>query len=125
MPDHLNRHVVIQGKGAVPNAPKIYISDGTAHAYTGSCIFFLRLNPAKPISAANIAQELLFGSLLSEKEAMLGAIENLLSQTFIPAIEQQNFGSAVPGQVEDRNGNGNGTGDTIKQEFLGKSKKKM
>ena len=84
-------------------------------------MFFLRSNPAKAISSANVAQEVLFGSLSSSKDEMLGAIENLLRHTFIPALANQSFSKEAPDLSDNNNNNNkaNANGDSIKQEFLG------
>lgn len=108
------RNPVVVGKTGSSKA-KILISDGTDYPYTGCCVFFLRLNVMKAISNVNVATEVLFGSLTSDKDGMLGAIESLLSLAFIPAISNQSFSKAT---TEVTEGNNNGGKDTIKQEFL-------
>ena len=46
---------------------------------------------------------------------MLGAIENLLKHTFIPALANQSFSK----EASETSDNGNANGDSVKQEFLG------
>ena len=68
--------------------PRIVISSGDQHPYTGLCAFFTKSGP-KSISTANIALEVNSGTLESPPEGMLGAIERLLSSLFIPALHRQ------------------------------------
>jgi len=35
---------------------RLWVTDGTKEAYTGTCLFFIRLNTNKPITMANIHQ---------------------------------------------------------------------
>ena len=109
-----SRSTVPQGKSS---KAKVFLSDGTDYPYTGSCVFFLRSNPTEAISSANVAKEVLFGSLSSKRDEMLGAIEKLLTHTFIPALANQSFSNEAPDLPDYKKGNANG--DSVKQEFLG------
>ena len=72
---------------------KLYVTDGTKEAFPGLGMFFLRITN-KPITTANVAQEVFFGVLESNGGGLLGAIESLLVQVFIPALQQQtNWGT--------------------------------
>ena len=89
---------------------KLYITDGTKEAFPGLGMFFLRTSN-KPITTANIAQEVFFGALESNGGGLLEAIESLLAQVFIPALQQQtNWGILS----SDANGH------VLKEAFLGK-----
>ena len=68
--------------------PRILMTSGQEHAYTGLCAFFTKSGP-RALSNANIAGEVNFGTLESPADGMLGAIEELLSSLFIPALHRQ------------------------------------
>jgi len=71
-------------------------------------MFFLRIT-TKPVTTANIAQELYFGTL--EGGDLLEALQKLLSDVFIPALQQQtNWG------VLSNDANGH----ILKENFLSK-----
>lgn len=73
-------------------------------------MFFLRIT-TKPITTANIAQELFFGILEAEGGGLLEALERLIADVFIPALkEQSNWG------VLSNDANGH----MLKESFLGK-----
>lgn len=38
------------------NGRRLWITDGTTDEYTGTCLFFLRMNTTKPITMMNIHQ---------------------------------------------------------------------
>ena len=88
----------------------LYVTDGTKEKFPGLAMFFLRIT-AKPITTANIAQELYFGILESEKGGLLEALEKLLSQVFIPALQQQTNWGALTNDA---------SGHILKENFLGK-----
>ena len=89
---------------------KLYITDGTKEAFPGLGMFFL-CTSNKPITTANIAQEVFFGVLESNGGGLLEAIESLLARVFLPALQQQtNWGILS----SDANGH------VLKEAFLGK-----
>ena len=73
-------------------------------------MFFLRTT-TKPITPANIAQETYFGILESNGGGLLQAIESLLTNVFIPALQQQtNWGTL----------SADSSGHMLKEAFLAK-----
>lgn len=89
---------------------KLYITDGTKEKFPGLGMFFLRIT-TKPITTANIAQELYFGILEANEGGLLEALERLIADVFIPALKQQtNWG------VLSNDANGH----ILKENFLGK-----
>ena len=89
---------------------KLWITDGTTDQYTGSCLFFVRLNPNKAITMMNIHQELYFGSLESNGDGLLGAVEKLLGSVFVPALTSCEKWGNLTGPE----------GQVVKNAFLGK-----
>ena len=75
-------------KSAAYNAHgrRLWITDGSTDQFTGSCLFFIRPNPSKAITMVNIHQEVYFGSLESNGDGLLGAVEKLLGSVFVPAL---------------------------------------
>ena len=65
---------------------RLWITDGMMDQFPGTCLFFVRTNPSKPITTMNIHQEIFFGCLESNGEGLLGAVEHLLGDIFIPAL---------------------------------------
>eukprot|EP00118_Oscarella_pearsei_P013119 m.101516 g.101516 ORF g.101516 m.101516 type:complete len:4701 (+) comp37133_c1_seq2:73-14175(+) len=89
---------------------RVYVTDGAGEAFTGLSVFFLRTTP-KAITPANICQEVNFGVLESRNgDGILGAIENLLSSIFIPALSQQTSW----GELSNKQGEG------VRSDFMGK-----
>ena len=89
---------------------KLYVTDGTQEPFPGLGLFFLRLS-TKPITNANIAQDVYFGTLESNGGGLLEAIETLLKNIFIPALEQQtNWGTL----------SSDASGHALKEAFLAK-----
>ena len=68
------------------NGRRLWITEAKNDQYTGCCLFFLRLNLHKAITMLNIHQEIYFGSLQSNGDGLLGAVEKLLGNVFIPAL---------------------------------------
>lgn len=102
-------HSNIAGKPGKPTK-RLYITDGTKERFPGLGMFFLRIT-TKPITTANIAQELYFGVLEAEGGGLLEALERLIVDVFIPALKQQtNWG------VLSNDANGH----MLKENFLGK-----
>ena len=89
---------------------KLWITDGTTDQYTGSCLFFVRLNPNKAVTMMNIHQEVYFGSLESNGDGLLGAVEKLLGSVFIPALSSCEKWGNLTGPE----------GQVVKHAFLGK-----
>ena len=87
---------------------KLYITDGTKEKFPGLGLFFLRIT-TKPITVANIAQELYFGAL--EGDDLLEALERLIAGVFLPALKEQTNWGALS---NDANGH------VLKENFLGK-----
>ena len=86
------------------------MTDGTKEKFPGLGMFFLRI-ATKPITTANIAQELYFGILESEEGGLLAALERLIGDVFLPALRQQTNWGALS---NDANGH------VLKENFLGK-----
>jgi dynein heavy chain len=91
--------------------PKLWITDGS-DPFTGMCLFFVRSNLQKAITNLNIHQECNFGILEANGGGLLGAIEELLSSIFIPALSNQKKWGDLTGPE----------GDQLKQNFLTKLK---
>ena len=84
------------------NGRRLWITEAKADQYTGCCLFFIRLNVHKAITMMNIHQEVYFGSLESNGDGLLGAVEKLLGDVFVPALSSCNkWGNLVgpEGQV--------------------------
>ena len=96
-------------KQKASSQPKLWVTDGS-DPFTGMCLFFVRSNPQKAITNANIHQECNFGSLEANGGGLLGAIEELLSSIFIPALSNQKKWGDLTGPE----------GDQLKQNFLTK-----
>ena len=95
-----------------PDKPtkRLYLTDGAHEAFPGLGIYFLRVSN-KPITSANIAQELNFGALESSSGNLLEAVESLLKNVYLPALrEQSNWG-----KLSD-----DASGHSAKEVFLGK-----
>ena len=97
------------GKSDKPSK-RLYLTDGAHEAFPGLGIYFLRVSN-KPITPANIAQELNFGVLESSSGNLLEAVESLLKNVYLPALrEQSNWG-----KLSD-----DASGHSAKELFLGK-----
>lgn len=57
-------------------------------ALTGICYFFLRIND-RPITTANIANEVNFGLIDANDGKLLSGIENMLAKVLVPALKSQ------------------------------------
>jgi dynein heavy chain len=89
---------------------RLWVTDGTKDPYSGCCMFFIRPNSSKAITMLNIHQEVFFGMLESNEEGLLGAIERLLGQVFIPALQQNEKWGDLSGVEAQR----------VKQQFISK-----
>lgn len=94
--------------GVVPSPSKtrmkrVTATDGTGDALKGVCIFFLRPSPTKPVTVANVAEELVCGQLdTSDGRSILEVIQEYLSEVMMPALSQgQNWGSLQPLQIDN------------------------
>ena len=94
--------------GVVPSLSKsrmmrVTATDGTGDALKGICVFFIRPSNVKPISSANIAEELHCGSLdASDGRTVLQVLQEYLSEVMLPALQRgQNWGVLQPAQVDN------------------------
>ena len=94
--------------GIVPSPSKtrlkrVTATDGTRDALMGVCVFFLRPNATKPVTVANVSEELTCGQLdTSDGQSILEVLQEYLSQVMVPALNQgQNWGSLQPLQIEN------------------------
>lgn len=105
----MSNHSPHTGKPGKP-VKKLYVTDGTKEKFPGLGLFFLRIN-TKPITVANVAQELYFGALESEEGGLLEALERLFVDVFLPALKEQTNWGALS---DDANGH------VLKENFIGK-----
>ncbi|XP_069770267.1 dynein axonemal heavy chain 5 isoform X3 [Narcine bancroftii] len=90
-------HMNLLGEGINRNAgqskkPKIFITEGKDVALTGVCTIFLRANTSKTITVDNIHKEVNFSELDTTDVGLLKAVEDLLSEVFVPALKKMNGG---------------------------------
>ncbi|XP_076815353.1 dynein axonemal heavy chain 5-like isoform X1 [Clavelina lepadiformis] len=72
---------------------KLFLTNGDGEALIGICYFFVR-TITKPITTANIANEVNFGMIDSTEGGLLKGIETLLGKIMIPALRvQENWGA--------------------------------
>ncbi|XP_066479011.1 dynein axonemal heavy chain 5 [Tiliqua scincoides] len=90
--------------------PKVFVTEGNDVALTGICVFFIRTNPSKAITAENIHREVVFNMLDTAQGGLLNSIQHLLSDIFIPALQIMNYGWGES--------SGPQKGANIKQDFL-------
>ncbi|XP_039248303.2 dynein axonemal heavy chain 5-like isoform X1 [Styela clava] len=90
--------------------PKLFITEGTDVALTGRCVFFLRNRVDKPITTENIHREITLHMLDSGEKGILYAIEKMLVQIFIPALQQN---QTAWGELANATG-----GKETEQEFI-------
>nr|XP_033785734.1 dynein heavy chain 5, axonemal isoform X1 [Geotrypetes seraphini] len=67
--------------------PKVFVTEGKDVALTGVCVFFIRSNTTKPITAENVHKEVNFNVLDTSEGGLLKSVEHLLSEIFIPALK--------------------------------------
>ncbi|XP_043921456.1 dynein axonemal heavy chain 5-like [Protopterus annectens] len=84
---------------------KLFITTGAAEGLIGTCLFFLRTTE-KPITTANVSQEVNFGMIQCSGGNILQGLENLLTQVMLPALRsQEHWGSVKDGlkntQIQD------------------------
>jgi dynein heavy chain len=84
----------MQQIGLVPTSSKalgkrVIVTDGTEFPLTGMCIYFVRPSNAKPISTANISDEVVSGVIdTRDGTSFLQAVWEHLSLILIPALRQ-------------------------------------
>uniref|UniRef100_H2XPC8 AAA+ ATPase domain-containing protein n=1 Tax=Ciona intestinalis TaxID=7719 RepID=H2XPC8_CIOIN len=81
------------------SAKKLFLTNGDGDALTGFCYFFVR-TISKPITSANIANEVNFGMIDSSADGLLKGIETLLGRIMIPALRAQNNWGALTAEDE-------------------------
>nr|XP_018671052.1 dynein heavy chain 5, axonemal isoform X3 [Ciona intestinalis] len=96
-PDGAVAHIQLGRSENKPVSPrssrmKLFITDGTEAALTGQCVFFLRTNTNKPITAENIHREINMQMMDATEGGVLSAIEKMLSQIYIPALKANKSG---------------------------------
>ncbi|XP_008567303.1 PREDICTED: dynein heavy chain 5, axonemal, partial [Galeopterus variegatus] len=90
--------------------PKVFVTEGKDVALTGVCVFFIRTDPSKAITAENIHREVSFNMLDAADGGLLNSVRHLLSDIFIPALRATSHGwGELEGLQEASN---------IRQEFL-------
>ncbi|XP_055363688.1 dynein axonemal heavy chain 5 [Betta splendens] len=73
---------------------KLFLTTGTSEPLLGKCLFFLRTTD-KPITTANVQQEVNFGLLDASDGGILSSLETLMAQVMLPALKsQQTWGPA-------------------------------
>ncbi|XP_044298752.1 dynein axonemal heavy chain 5 [Varanus komodoensis] len=104
-PAGTNPPAAAKSKGA-----KLFVTEGNDVALTGMCVFFIRINPSKAITAENIHREVAFNMMDTAHGGLLGSVRHLLSDIFIPALKTMSCGWG------DLSGTQKGAG--IKQDLL-------
>ncbi|XP_038070084.1 dynein heavy chain 5, axonemal-like isoform X1 [Patiria miniata] len=74
-------------KSGKTGKPKLFVTDGVDAPLCGICVFFLRANPSKPITAENVHKDLIFTSLDTGRIGLLQAIERYLGDIFLPFLK--------------------------------------
>ncbi|KXJ25255.1 Dynein heavy chain 5, axonemal [Exaiptasia diaphana] len=73
-------------KTVIKSKYKVFLTDGKDEMLSGACIFFIRNNPSKQVTFANIFQEATFGVLDTRGVGILHSVERLLGDVFVPAL---------------------------------------
>ncbi|KAH0618009.1 hypothetical protein JD844_016916 [Phrynosoma platyrhinos] len=89
---------------------KLFVTEGNDVALTGICVFFIRTNSSKAITAENIHHEVVFNMMDTTHGGLLNSVQHLLSDIFIPALKTVNYGW---GELS-----GPQKGMNVKQDFL-------
>ncbi|XP_048363840.1 dynein axonemal heavy chain 5 [Sphaerodactylus townsendi] len=89
---------------------KVFITEGKDVALTGICVFFIRANPSKAITAENIHHEVAFNMLDASHSGLLNSVQRLLADIFIPALKTMDSGWGELGGPQK--------GAKVKQDFL-------
>nr|XP_039256499.1 dynein heavy chain 5, axonemal-like [Styela clava] len=75
-----------------PSKEKLFLTTGDAEPLIGVCYYFVR-TISKPITSANIANEVNFGIIDASDGNLLKALENVLAKVMVPALQaQENWG---------------------------------
>ncbi|XP_041488031.1 dynein heavy chain 5, axonemal [Microtus oregoni] len=90
--------------------PKVFVTEGKDVALTGVCVFFIRSDPSKAITAENIHREVSFNMLDTADGGLLNSVRRLLSDIFIPALRASSHGWGELEGLQDAS--------SIRQEFL-------
>ncbi|XP_047906156.2 dynein axonemal heavy chain 5 isoform X2 [Anser cygnoides] len=90
--------------------PKVFVTEGKEVALTGVCVFFIRSSLLKAITTENIYQEVNFSMMDVGRDGLLESVEQLLSEIFIPALRNTDYGWLELGEPQQAS--------SIKQEFL-------
>ncbi|CAH3041642.1 unnamed protein product [Pocillopora meandrina] len=103
LPDAVE-HVRLGPGGAqatnIKTKPKVFITDTKDMQLTGACVFFIKINPTKALTMANISQETTFGLLDTRGVGVLQSVERLLADIYIPALSK----SSNWGDLSDKHG---------------------
>ncbi|XP_069898297.1 dynein axonemal heavy chain 5 [Dipodomys merriami] len=90
--------------------PKVFVTEGKDAALTGMCVFFIRSDPSKAITAENIHREVSFNVLDTADGGLLNTVRRLLSDVFIPALRASSHGWGELESLQDAS--------SIQQDFL-------
>ncbi|MEJ1275821.1 hypothetical protein NN561_006720 [Cricetulus griseus] len=90
--------------------PKVFVTEGKDVALTGVCVFFIKSDPSKAITAENIHREVSFNTLDTADGGLLNSVRRLLSDIFIPALRSSSHGWGELEGLQDAS--------SIRQEFL-------
>ncbi|XP_071957073.1 dynein axonemal heavy chain 5-like [Antedon mediterranea] len=74
--------------GTIPHQKRVFITTGTAEGVNGLCYFFLRPT-SKPITVANIAQEVTFTFVDCNGGKLLDGFSMLFSKVLVPCLKSQ------------------------------------
>ena len=109
---HVMNESLLMILGAKQGKPsrRLYLTDGTKEPFPGLGLFFIRVSN-KPVTTANVAQEVYFGTLESNGGGLLEAVEMLLSNIFLPALKEQTSWGALSTDA---------SGHALKEAFLTK-----
>nr|XP_032816356.1 dynein heavy chain 5, axonemal isoform X1 [Petromyzon marinus] len=84
--------------------PRVFVTDGADCALHGACVAFVRPHPDRAITVDNVHKEVSVSVLDVGDAGLLGALEELLTQVFLPALRSQ---GQAPAQGQ---GHGQGQG---------------
>ncbi|XP_048224317.1 dynein axonemal heavy chain 5 [Perognathus longimembris pacificus] len=90
--------------------PKVFVTEGKDAALTGMCVFFIRCDTSKAITAENIHQEVSFNVLDTADGGLLNTVRRLLSDIFLPALRASSHSWGELEKLQDAS--------SIRQEFL-------
>uniref|UniRef100_A0A8C6QFD6 Dynein, axonemal, heavy chain 5 n=1 Tax=Nannospalax galili TaxID=1026970 RepID=A0A8C6QFD6_NANGA len=90
--------------------PKVFVTEGKDVALVGICVFFIRSDPSKAITAENIHREVSFNVLDTADGGLLNSVRRLLSDVFLPALRASTHGWSELEGLQDA--------ASIRREFL-------